>query len=815
MKILHITIFLCLLCIFHNAQTADNIQVFHSYKNITTLHWNNVSLEYTIIRDNQTWFESGPFFIHFNQTHYSSAPQQEPISMLPLYLIEQYETTGIDVVLGSFNKLTLRWSSTLQTDISIWETSFKVFQEQPIILFDQYFPIDLNGMLMGNERAAFKHVSTAFPRFKVSFNQTDQYIVDHLGHFTFLDCWDLNMRGVGLKNVFNGGLYSGNPLLLYNLTKLDSNIILSPLTNFMTNFQTRSPSLNYHFSCGVQGRVRQIEQSFSLTTILLASQSNQGINKIVNQWGKLLLQYYGKQHINQHENFHDDFYISKLGYFTDTGAYYWYHTESNLTYEQTFINLKEYHLKQQIPVQYYELDSYWYYKQNNYTGEHGGIKLYEPRPDVFPNGIESLRRDILKTPLIVHHKYYSTDNLYQDKYRFLNGSDGKVSLPLDQRFFNKIFSQIKQWGVEILIQDWLSSVYEDMPDSSYDVYTAREYHLHLAEGAKQAGIKLIYCMPLNPEILETLENTQVHYIRISDDYSTNINQWNIGRASMITWALGVIPFKDTFWTTSIQPESRYGNFTEPNVLLNGLVALMSLGGVAISDKIGNTNSTVVNRLCRTDGILFRPERPATAMDSTFLGDNGPKGEMWHTYASDVQKMFFVEYVMITNLTQSYAFTWNELVNTEENEYEPNRIISDIYVVFDLNSPNEYYWLTSSNTSKIIMPACAQDLVTFYSPFHLYVFVPFSNQSNWILFGELNKQLPITQQRFAWIQSTTNSQQISVIGVYGEEVSVTVGYTKHALEKIDMYTVKCLFQSVEGISTMLITCEIDNGCQCNT
>ena len=162
------------------------------------------------------------------------------------------------------------------------------------------------------------------------------------------------------------------------------------------------------------------------------------------------------------------------------------------TYEKTFIQLKEYHLRNQIPVQYYELDSYWYYKQNNNTGEHGGIKLYEPRSDIFPNGIDTLQREILQTPLIVHHKYYSTDNLYQDEYQFFNGSDGKVSLPLEQRFFNKIFSQIKQWGVEILIQDWLSSVYEDMPESSWDVRTAREYHLHLAGGAKQTGIKLIY-----------------------------------------------------------------------------------------------------------------------------------------------------------------------------------------------------------------------------------------------------------------------------------------------------------------------------------
>ncbi|CAF4419478.1 unnamed protein product, partial [Rotaria magnacalcarata] len=85
-----------------------------------------------------------------------------------------------------------------------------------------------------------------------------QHVIDQLGHFTFLDAWDLNMREVGLKNVFTGGLYSGNPLVLYNLPKIDSNIILSSLTNFMTNFQTRSPSLNYHLSCGLHGRVRQI-----------------------------------------------------------------------------------------------------------------------------------------------------------------------------------------------------------------------------------------------------------------------------------------------------------------------------------------------------------------------------------------------------------------------------------------------------------------------------------------------------------------------------------------------------------------------------
>ena len=103
-----------------------------------------------------------------------------------------------------------------------------------------------------------------------------------------------------------------------------------------------------------------------------------------------------------------------------------------------------------------------------------------------------------------------------------------------------------------------------------------------------------------------------------------------------------------------------------------------IGGVAISDKIGNTNTTVVHRLCRLDGVLFRPERPAIAMDSTFLGSGGPKGEMWHTYSSDQKQSFFVEYVMITNLTKPYTFSWNELFNTQDDN--SMRKISDTYVV---------------------------------------------------------------------------------------------------------------------------------------
>ncbi|UJR14497.1 hypothetical protein I4U23_001493 [Adineta vaga] len=190
--------------------------------------------------------------------------------------------------------------------------------------------------------------------------------------------------------------------------------------------------------------------------------------------------------------------------------------------------------------------------------------------------------------------------------------------------------------------------------------------------------------------------------------------------------------------------------------------------------------------------------------------------MWHTYGSDAQQTIFVEYIMITNLTESYAFTWNELATTQDED-NLNRNISNIYIVYDLNNPMEYFWLTSENSSKIIMPSCAQDLTTFYSPFHLFVFVPVSQVSNWILFGELNKQLPITQQRFDLVQfsfNTTDRLDLHVIGVSGEQVSITIGHTKHVFEQVNIYTVQCLFQSISEVSTMIVTCEIDHGCSCH-
>lgn len=92
-------------------------------------------------------------------------------------------------------------------------------------------------------------VISAFPRFYVNKGR-----IPSLGYFTFRYFWDLEMTGIGLRDM-PGGLYAGVPLVFYDRSTLRS-AVLSPLNNFKSGFQSRKPELILHndLACGIQGR---------------------------------------------------------------------------------------------------------------------------------------------------------------------------------------------------------------------------------------------------------------------------------------------------------------------------------------------------------------------------------------------------------------------------------------------------------------------------------------------------------------------------------------------------------------------------------
>ena len=56
---------------------------------------------------------------------------------------------------------------------------------------------------------------------------------------------------------------------------------------------------------------------------------------------------------------------------------------------------------------------------------------------------------------------------------------------------------------------------------------------------------------------------------------------------------------------------------ERNAATHALMSLLSMASVTFSDPAGESNKTLLMQLCREDGVLLKPDRPATAIDAQF------------------------------------------------------------------------------------------------------------------------------------------------------------------------------------------------------
>jgi hypothetical protein len=94
--------------------------------------------------------------------------------------------------------------------------------------------------------------------------------------------------------------------------------------------------------------------------------------------------------------------------------------------------------------------------------------------------------------------------------------------------------------------------------------------------------------------------------------------------------LGLLPYKDTFISnvTSTQKSGRswsknpsnwpsFAGYHETGASTHALMALLSMAHVTFSDAVGESNGTLIRQLIRSDGMLLKADRPATAIDAQF------------------------------------------------------------------------------------------------------------------------------------------------------------------------------------------------------
>jgi hypothetical protein len=418
----------------------------------------------------------------------------------------------------------------------------------------------------------------------------------------------------------------GGPVVVFDLNKQGQGevVIISPFSKFMaTSLNQEDNVLQY----GVMGSMISIPANYNHSLVLFYS--SEGINKGIHQWGEMMQLAYNRKNLYR-EN---DITVKYLGYYTDGGAYYYYNTEGQLNYEETLLAV---HQKIKLPFHYIQLDSWWYYK-----GIKAGVSQWKSRPDIFPDGLPFLYRQLERIPLAAHNRYWAIDNVYSDKYAFIFDEVNQGSLPVgnDSFWIDLLSEAAHDWGLIMYEQDWLHTQTEKFTPIQNDIHLGRQWLMSMAEGAEKAGITIQYCSPFPRHALQALEIPRVTQARVSDDYTTHLirqeAQWAIGVTSLLADALGMAPYKDTFWSTSDEPGSSYKpSAMEPLPEREIVMAVLSTGPVGPGDAINYTNSERIMKCCRQDGLILKPDRPISMLDvliSEWAQHDGIKqGELYST-----------------------------------------------------------------------------------------------------------------------------------------------------------------------------------------
>jgi hypothetical protein len=553
--------------------------------------------------------------------------------------------SGTDASLGSFTGYSASFNN------NILNVSFVLYSGYNALVFRQYFPTGMVGTSNGNEH----DVSTGFP----SFSEPNDA---NLAFVNWANCMNQAKHGVWTQQSTSQGSFGihGGVFALYNQS--GASFVMSSFNQYMTTSQLFSGIASNSFASGFNGMISGIPAGTVFETLVVAGQN---INNTMMSWGDLLLMRGGKTRTK-----HDaDLVISKLGYWTDNGATYYYMTQPNLTMEQTMVQVLEYYQQLNLPIWSVQYDSWWYWKEctggpNNWLNCKGAVELWEPRPDVFP---DEFNFD-LGVPLILHNRWFSgVNNTYIRSLGFQNSfyveSAVDFALPIKKDVFLYLMSKAKNWGMVMYEQDWLSTVFDTMNVTKTNITAASTWLQAMADAASELGLTIQYCMPYPKHALESTKHQVVTNARASGDYHPGADyNYQIEDSSLFYWAIGIAPSKDDYWTSEVQPNPYTDNPTEPNWQLISIIVALSTGPNGPSDYIGLTNSSVVLATIRGDGTTVQPSRPATITDAALkaIWSLNEVPDIRSTWVAHVSHTYRWHYVLAVSLKASFTFPVTEL-----------------------------------------------------------------------------------------------------------------------------------------------------------
>ncbi|CAB9520567.1 expressed unknown protein [Seminavis robusta] len=672
------------------------------------------------------------------------------------------------------------------------------------LVFGQSFPTTLHQTAFPANTttdAANLGVASLFPSFRILAPQSKMGFIELHGQMAGHESYRIDTIDALAQRE---ELLKGGPLALFTPQCM---VILSTASSFMSTSPVfRNDLQEYGF--GVMGSIPEIPKGHNLSVILSSSpilpKQHAGPDRIrqaFQQWGAKLQKLYktSRPRLN-------DKTLQYLQYNTDNGAFYYHQTteqeqpddnkhKQNKTYQQTILDLKRHAQAAGLPIRNWLADSWWYYQ-----GRGGGVKTWEARPDVFPDGLEYIQKQT-HWDIVAHNRYWSADNTYAKQnggdYEFimedLRSTATKTTptaIPVETRFWMDLFQSAQErWGLTVYEQDWMDVQMENMDYLLQNVSSAQTWLTQMGQAAKQRRLPMQWCMTWPRHVLQSLTCDQVTQARASGDYRPSLGRrnWDMGvSGGMFLDALDIAPLKDSFWSSSVPQNHSYhydGGLHNQEVAsrLHSVVATYSTGTVSPSDSMLHWNVSRIMQSCAADGRLLQPDLPAAPTDTTILEAAGLFKPLHDEIRHGKPKRRQVWSTM-TNLS---GYTYTYLLAIESPSFALTK--ADLYQSqSNNNTRGNVVWELDTNTFAPTTTLPVRVPQSTETDIHVYAVAPMLPNGYCFLGEAETKWTPVSQARFSGLAVTSTGFGVNVRGAPSEVAQLVIRKPSMHSEEDDEY-----------------------------
>ncbi len=507
--------------------------------------------------------------------------------------------------------------------------------------------------------------------------------------------------------------------------------VLSPASHFMIA-ATHKDAFGVIIS-GIDQRITELPKDYDQKTMLVI---DSGVNQTLNTWGNALTDLQGKVRPANDS----DLTLNTLGYWTDNGAAYYYHFDPKLgNYPATLVAIKQEYQQKEVPIQYMQLDSWWYGPKD----KDQGILLYQADPSIWKDsatgkvGSDALKlfQNQLRLPTLEHARWIGVNSPYFHMYQMSKG------VSIDQKWWLNRMAYLKNTIHSVLFeQDWLYQ----QAQTDFNLTDPEKFMDEMANATAANNLVMQYCLALPQHFLQGSQYNNLSSIRVSSDVFEQRKWEGALWTSKYATSLGIWPWVDVF-------KSRDQN--------NLLLADLSAGIVGPGDELGSVNEQNLQKVVRADSVIVKPDFPLVPIDQMYLQQ-----------ANGQTKTAFIAstFTDFGNVEAYYLTAFSRPFNSDESfEFKPS----------DLGANGNVYVYDVFHQTGLVQPSSQVfTAMSAKNTLSYFVIVPVSKQGVAFL-GDQGKFVSLGKKRISELQ-IGDTVQTKILFSIGESSIMLFGSANH-------------------------------------